>query len=42
VYEGENYRDSSTGKVKHRTIRYLGIEVAIKGEKQITPPPKNA
>ncbi|NAT11405.1 hypothetical protein C4E22_07720 [ANME-1 cluster archaeon AG-394-G06] len=40
VYERENYRDSSTGKVKHRAIRYLGIEVAIKGEKQINPPQK--
>nr|QNO56663.1 hypothetical protein ILOGCEIP_00014 [Methanosarcinales archaeon ANME-1 ERB7] len=39
VYERENYRDS-TGKVKHRNTRYLGIEVTIKGEKQIIPPKK--
>jgi len=39
VYERENYRDS-TGKVKHRNTRYLGIEVTIEGEKQIIPPKK--
>ncbi|KAF5431460.1 Transposase [Candidatus Methanophagaceae archaeon] len=39
VYERENYRDSS-GKVKHRNTRYLGIEVTIDGEKQIIPPKK--
>jgi len=39
VYERENYRDS-TGKVKHRNTRYLGIEVTIDGEKQIIPPKK--
>jgi hypothetical protein len=39
-YERENYRDS-TGKVKHRNTRYLGIEVTINGEKQIIPPKKN-
>ncbi len=39
VYERENYRDSS-GKVKHRNTRYLGIEVTINGEKQIIPPKK--
>jgi len=39
VYERENYRDS-TGKVKHRNTRYLGVEVTIKGEKQIIPPKK--
>ena len=39
VYERENYRDS-TGKVKHRNTRYLGVEVTINGEKQIIPPKK--
>ncbi len=39
MYERENYRDSS-GKVKHRNTRYLGIEVTIDGEKQIIPPKK--
>jgi len=39
VYERENYRDS-TGKVKHRNTRYLGIEVTIDGKKQISPPKK--
>jgi hypothetical protein len=39
VYERENYRDS-TGKVKHRNTRYLGIEETINGEKQIIPPKK--
>ena len=39
LYERENYRDS-TGKVNHRNTRYLGIEVAINGEKQITSPKK--
>jgi len=37
VYERENYRDSS-GKVKHRNTRYLGVEVTIDGETQIIPP----
>jgi len=39
VYERENYRDSS-GKVKHRNTRYLGIEVTIDGKTQINPPKK--
>ncbi len=39
MYERENYRDS-TGKVKHRNTRYLGVEVTINGEKQIIPPKK--
>nr|QNO51808.1 hypothetical protein PFGANNDM_00043 [Methanosarcinales archaeon ANME-1 ERB6]QNO51838.1 hypothetical protein FGALOIDC_00022 [Methanosarcinales archaeon ANME-1 ERB6] len=39
MYERENYRDSA-GKVKHRNTRYLGIEVAISGEKRIIPPKK--
>ena len=30
----------STGKVKHRNTRYLGIEVTTNGEKQIIPPKK--
>jgi hypothetical protein len=39
VHERENYRDS-TGKVKHRNTRYLGIEVTVNGEKRINPPKK--
>lgn len=39
MYERENYRDSS-GKVKHRNTRYLGVEVTIGGKTQIIPPKK--
>lgn len=38
VYERKNYRDKSSGKVKHGKARYLGIEVIKDGKTEIISP----